>query len=48
MLHDEKRFDHRLEALWTLGDALGYPIREEPDEKQLVRLYRAVPAWKSH
>jgi hypothetical protein len=44
MLHDEKRFDHRLEALWTLRDALEYPIRDNSDEQQLARLYRAVPA----
>jgi hypothetical protein len=44
MLHDEKQFDYRLEALWTLRDALEYPIRENSDQQQLARLYRAVPA----
>lgn len=44
MLHDEKRFDYRLEALWTLRDALEYPILGNSDKQQLARLYRAVPA----
>jgi hypothetical protein len=44
MLYDEKRFDYRLEILWTLRDALEYPIRDDSDRQQLARLYRAVPA----
>jgi hypothetical protein len=44
MLHDEKRFDYRLEALWTLRDALECPILSNSDQQQLGRLYRAVPA----
>lgn len=44
MLHDEKRFDYRLETLWTLRGALEYPIRDDYDQQQLARLYRAVPA----
>lgn len=44
MLHDEERFDYRLEALWTLRDALEYPILGKADQEQLARVYRAVPA----
>jgi hypothetical protein len=44
MLHDEKRFDYRLEALLTLRDALECSILGNSDKQQLARLYRAVPA----
>lgn len=43
MLYDEKRFDYRSEALWTLRDALEVPILES-DQQRLARLYHAVPA----
>lgn len=44
MLQDEERFDYRLEALWTLRDALEYPVLDSSSQQQFARLYRAVPA----
>jgi hypothetical protein len=44
MLQHEERFDYRLEALWTLRDALEYPVLDSSSQQQFARLYRAVPA----
>lgn len=43
MQHDKERFDYRMEALWTLRDALECSILGNSDQQQLARLYRAVP-----
>lgn len=44
VLHDEERFDYRLEAMWTLRDALEYPVLDSSSQQQFARLYRVVPA----
>ena len=44
MLYDVQQFDHRLLALWTMRDALEYPLPYTMDRSQHRRSICSIPA----